>query len=191
MLINLAILQNNNKMEKIYVNAEKLLLDSFKLAKKIYDSGYRPNLIVGVWRGGSPIAMAVDEYFRHKKIKIPTYPLKSEGYDGKNHLKKEIKVSGLEVLITEIKPEDRILLVDDVLDSGKSLEKIMRTLSFLNKDVKIATVYYKPKRNKTRIKPDFYLYKTNEWLVFPHELENLKLKEIKQKNSELYNILTT
>ncbi len=45
-------------------------------------------------------------------------------------------------------------------------------------NVRIATVYYKPSRNKTRLVPDFYVRATDEWLVFPHELKGLTREEI-------------
>jgi hypoxanthine phosphoribosyltransferase len=46
-------------MEKNYIQAQQLLEDSFSLAWQVYESGYRPNYIVGVWRGGAPIGIAV------------------------------------------------------------------------------------------------------------------------------------
>lgn len=49
-------------MEKHFISAQQLLEDSFKLAWKIYQSGYRPNYIVGVWRGGAPIGIAAQEF---------------------------------------------------------------------------------------------------------------------------------
>ena len=49
-------------MEKHYIGATELLEDSFKLAWEVYESGYRPNYIVGVWRGGAPIGIAVKSY---------------------------------------------------------------------------------------------------------------------------------
>ena len=42
-------------MDKLYITANELLLDSFKLAEQIFQRGYRPHFIVGVWRGGSPV----------------------------------------------------------------------------------------------------------------------------------------
>jgi len=49
-------------MKKHYIKAQQLLDDSFKLAWQVYESGYRPNYIVGVWRGGAPIGIAVQEF---------------------------------------------------------------------------------------------------------------------------------
>ena len=48
-------------MEKLFISSNQLLEDSFKLAWKVYESGFRPNYIVGVWRGGAPVGIAVQE----------------------------------------------------------------------------------------------------------------------------------
>ena len=48
-------------MDKLYINAQQLLEDSYRLAWQVYQSGYRPNYIVGVWRGGAPVGIAVQE----------------------------------------------------------------------------------------------------------------------------------
>ena len=46
-------------MEKHYIKADELLEDSFKLAWNVFESGYRPNYIVGVWRGGAPLGLSL------------------------------------------------------------------------------------------------------------------------------------
>ena len=48
-------------MDKLFIKSEDLLSDAFKLAWKVFESGYKPNYIVGVWRGGAPIGIAVQE----------------------------------------------------------------------------------------------------------------------------------
>ena len=45
-------------------------------------------------------------------------------------------------------------------------------------EIRIATVYYKPTRNRSRLKPDFFVHETDRWLVFPHELQGLSEAEI-------------
>jgi hypoxanthine-guanine phosphoribosyltransferase len=50
----------------------------------------------------------------------------------------------------------------------------------LPKDIRIATLYQKPSMNQTDIKPDYCLYETNDWLVFPYELAGLSVDEIAQ-----------
>jgi hypoxanthine phosphoribosyltransferase len=49
-------------MKKTFIQANQLLEDSFKLAWSVYESGFRPNYIVGVWRGGAPIGIAVQNF---------------------------------------------------------------------------------------------------------------------------------
>ena len=49
-------------MEKTYITADDLLLDSIKLAEQIYTRGCRPHFIIGVWRGGTPTGIAVQEF---------------------------------------------------------------------------------------------------------------------------------
>ena len=46
-------------------------------------------------------------------------------------------------------------------------------------NVRIATVYYKPLRNRSRLVPDYYVHATEQWLVFPHELVGLSAEEIR------------
>ena len=48
-------------MDKLFIKSEDLISDAFKLAWKVFESGYQPNYIVGVWRGGAPIGIAVRE----------------------------------------------------------------------------------------------------------------------------------
>ena len=61
-------------MKKTFIHADQLLEDSFKLAWKVYESGFRPNYIVGVWRGGAPIGIAVQEFLEdniyHRNAKL-------------------------------------------------------------------------------------------------------------------------
>ncbi|MCZ8130911.1 MAG: phosphoribosyltransferase family protein [Steroidobacteraceae bacterium] len=81
--------------------------------------------------------------------------------------------------------DDRLLLIDDVFDSGRSLEAVIDELARrcrrnLPERVRIATVYYKPSRNRSRLKPDYYVHATERWLVFPHELQGLTPEELRQ-----------
>ena len=55
--------------------------------------------------------------------------------------------------------------------------------------IKIATPYFKPSNNKTKRIPDFYLHKTDQWLVFPHELEGLTKEEIKENKPQLAKLI--
>jgi hypothetical protein len=98
---------------------------------------------------------------------------------------KKVSVYGLNYVIKKLESEDSLLIVDDVFDTGLSVNQVIKNLKKACKkntpNIKIATPYYKPSNNKTEIEPDFYIHKSNKWLVFPHELEGLDLDEIKKK----------
>ena len=92
-------------------------------------------------------------------------------------------VHAVDYLVSRLTAEDNLLLIDDVFDSGRSLEAAIGELSLrcrrnMPTNVRIATVYYKPSRNKTSIVPDYHVRATDEWLVFPHELRGLTREEI-------------
>ena len=55
-------------MEKTFITAQQLLEDSFRVAAQVFESGFRPHFIIGIWRGGAPIGIAVQEYFDFKKV---------------------------------------------------------------------------------------------------------------------------
>ena len=48
-----------------FLEAEELLLDSFKLGKKLYDNGFIPTHAISLWRGGTPVGLGVDNFFRY------------------------------------------------------------------------------------------------------------------------------
>ena len=169
---------------KTYLNAEELLKDSFNLGLKILESEFRPDFIIGVWRGGTPIGIAVQEILEFYGQKSDHIAIRTSSYVGMQQ-QREVKVHGLEYVIDNIEADNNLLIVDDVFDSGRSIEAALRTLRKRcrrnmpdEERVKIATVYYKPLRNKTELTPDYYCYETDDWLVFPHELKDLSVEEI-------------
>src|SRR3989344_3320049 len=170
---------------KIFINADEFLLDSFRLAKRIYNSGYVPSKLIGVWRWGAEICSCIDELYRFKDIRIPNYPVKSEHYDKNSEKLKEVSIFDVESLKKVITKEDDLLIVDEVADSGESLDKIVKSLRIITPRIRTATLYYKPEKRLVELIPDYYLYETGNWLVWPAELENLTLDEIKLKNPEL------
>ncbi len=181
-------------MEKLYIKSEDLLKDSFNLAWKVYESGFKPNYIIGVWRGGAPVGIAVQEFLSVLGIKSDHVAIRTSYYSGINERKEDVQVYGLNYVIRQLQSEDRLLIVDDVHDTGNSITQIIKDLKLACKkntpEIKVATPYYKPKHSQTDIKPDFFLYETDQWLVFPHELEGLSLEEIKENKPELNNLIS-
>jgi hypoxanthine phosphoribosyltransferase len=171
-------------VEKTYITAEALLRDSFVLAAQILRSGFRPSFLVALWRGGAPIGIAVQEFLEHRGIETDHVAIRTSSYTGIDRREKGVRVHGIDYLVSRLAFEDRLLLIDDVFDSGRSLEAVVEELARrcrrnLPQQLRIATVYYKPARNRSRLRPDYYVHDTDRWLVFPHELQGLSDAEIR------------
>lgn len=182
------------KMDKVYLTGQGLLEDSFKLAQKVLESGFEPTFIIAVWRGGAPIGIAVQEYLHFHGIHADNIAIRTSSYSGIDNQSREVEVSGLDYLIKNMKYEDRLLIVDDVFDTGRSVEAIINELTKklrLNtpKDIRIAVPYYKPTRNQIDREPDFVVHETADWLKYPHSLEGLDVDEMREKRSAIYQII--
>lgn len=175
--------------EKIFIDAKQLLKDSFQLAMNIYKSGYKPNYIIGLWRGGTPIAIAIHEVFEYFNIKCNHMPIKTSSYYEIGIHDLDVQIVGLSNIIRDINVDDNILIIDDIFDTGLTMDKISNILNVCCKNIKIATMYFKPKNNKTIMVPDYYLYETDKWVVFPHELVGLTEDEIIKNKSDIGSIL--
>lgn len=181
--------------EKRFITAQELLEDSFRLAAQVYDSGFRPQFIVGIWRGGAPIGIAVQEFFDFKKVETDHIAVRTSSYYGigTDKQSKEIKVHGLHYIVENANADDGLLIVDDVFDSGRSifaLKEKLGQLMRLNmpKDIRIACPYYKPQNTAVPLKPDYYIHASDEWLVFPHEVSGLSPQELAEGKGDLRNI---
>ena len=101
-------------MDKLFIQPAELLEDSFKLAWQVYESGYRPNYIIGVWRGGSPIGIAVQEFLNILKVPSDHIAIRTSHYKGIGQTHDSIQVFGLNYIIKKVEAEDSVLIVDDV-----------------------------------------------------------------------------
>ena len=180
--------------KKLYINAEELLIDSYRLAKKVFQTGYCPDVLIGVWRGGTPVGIAMHEYFMFRDCYPYHTAIKTESYS-KEGVADDVDVTGLEhvlKILNRLERPARILLVDDVFDRGKTMEKVSGMIeqgTSLEHEIRIATIFYKPENNQTDRSPDYYLHTTDRWVVFPHEVRGLTVKEIARKNPALYELL--
>jgi hypoxanthine phosphoribosyltransferase len=169
--------------DKRYLNAQELLNDSFELGLRIFKSGFRPSFIIGVWRGGTPVGIAVQEILDHLGVKTDHIAIRTSSYYGIKKREKTVRVHGLEYVIEHANWKDGLLIVDDVFDTGSSIKAIFAALKKkmrrnLPRDIRVATTWFKPAYNLTNIVPDYYIHATDQWLVFPHELEGLTREEI-------------
>lgn len=169
--------------EKIYISADQLALDSFQMAANIVDSGFRPDYIIGIWRGGTPVGIAVQELLDYVGIKTDHIAIRTSYYRTIGKTKRRVQVHGLGYIVDRINQNDGLLIVDDVFDTGNSIDAVFRHLSErarrnMPEDIRVATPWYKPSKNQTDRTPDYFIHETDRWLVFPHELQGLSIDEI-------------
>jgi hypoxanthine phosphoribosyltransferase len=170
--------------EKLYISADELLKDSFRLGLKVLDSGYRPTHIIGIWRGGTPVGIAVQELLEFCGVSTDHIAIRTSLYTGVGTTARTVGVHGLNYMVRSLNAEDSLLIVDDVYDSGRSILKVIddlrRKCRRNTPEIRIATVYCKPARCLPSGVPHYYLHETDRWLVFPHEFSGLSVEEIRQ-----------
>ena len=187
-------------LEKLFISEEDLLLDAYRLGVRIFNSGFRPSFIVGLWRGGSSIGIAVQECLQHLGVETDHISLRTSyrGMQRYQHMideaESEIRVHGTEYLLESMNAEDRLLIVDDVYSSGLNVKAVLDRLEAgtrrnMPHDARIAVPWYKAKRNRTSRAPDFYLHETDKWLVLPYEMNGLSLDEIRTGKPFLFPLV--
>ncbi len=178
-------------MKKKFLDEEALILDSFKLGVNIFESGFKPTFIVGLWRGGSSVGIYVQECLQTLGIKTNHISLRTS-YHGQPYYHEsvaspdaELRVHGTRFLLENLNADDSLLIVDDVFSTGKNIEAVISRLQMRLKrnmphDVKVATLWQRPSYKAVDFEPDFTLHQTEDWLVFPYEMSGLSLDEIKE-----------
>ena len=69
-------------MEKVYISAQQLLEDSTQMALQVFESGFRPDYIVGVWRGGAPVGISVQEVLDCLGVEADHIAIRTSSYTG-------------------------------------------------------------------------------------------------------------
>ena len=179
---------------KEYISAEQLLDDSFRLGKQILESGFRPHFIVGIWRGGAPVGITVQELLDFFGIHTDHISIRTSFYKGIEQRDSRIRVHGLQYVIDNVNADEGLLIVDDVYDTGLSIEAVIENLRErarrnMPREIRVATAYFKPGSNRTRRVPDYFVHETDKWLVFPHELNGLSREEILNKKPGVASII--
>ncbi len=188
--------------EKRFISEEDLLNDAFRLGVKIFNSGFRPNVVVGLWRGGSTVGIYVQECLQHLGVETDHIAIRTS-YSGvtdypemvKNPAQR-IRVHGTQYLLETLNAEDRLLLVDDVYGSGKTLEVVKSRLAQrlkrnMPKDTRTATIWTRARSDAEQEAPDYSLHETSNWLVLPYELTGLSAQEIKQHKPLIADLLSS
>lgn len=143
-------------MEFINVSPEEALIHTERIARKVVESGYRPDVIIAILRGGVVLARLLSDLLNIRDIKI----MRVVHYDALESKKVAEIVEPINCRLDGM----RVLLVDDVADTGESL--IVARDHILERgaaEVRIATMHYKP---WSKLKPDYYSEETEAWVVY-------------------------
>lgn len=149
-----------------------MLLD---LAGRIRKDGFKPDIIVGISRGGWPPARVLSDLLSNPNVAN----VRAEFYLG-------IAETGSEPTLTQpvsVKTRGKkILIVDEVADTGKSLRMVREHIVKEGaKEARTVTVYYKP---WSIVRPDYFAKETSDWIVFPWEIKET-IRKIIAKCEEL------
>ena len=132
------------------------------LAEKVRATRKRFDLVVGIARGGIPVAMVVSD---HLDVKIDMINVKS--YTG---IEKRGSPTILSTLTERIQGKS-VLLVDDLVDQGDTLALVQGYLKKQKPKTLLTAVLFKKPWSKTE--PDYYLEVVDKWVVFPFELSEV------------------
>ncbi len=186
--------------KKKFIDEEQLLQDAYRLGVQIYNSGFRPSFIVGLWRGGSSVGISVQECLQYLGVETDHICIRTSyrGVDSYQQMvdnaEQEIRIHGTQYLLENLNADDKLLIVDDVMSSGLNVEAVITRLSGRLKrnmpdEVRVAVPWWKPSRKKTQREPDYYLYKTEDWLVMPYEMSGLSEDDIQKNKPYLANLI--
>jgi hypoxanthine phosphoribosyltransferase len=150
----------SRSQDYVVPNWEEIHIHLLDLALDVTRSGFKPDLILGVARGGWVPARVLSDLLDTRHIAS----IRVEFYSALNRRRPQ-------PVITERTPTPvhgkRLLIVDDVADTGQSLRLVQDTVSSDAKAVKSLTIFRKP---WSVITPDFSARETTAWVVFPWEL---------------------
>lgn len=176
-------------MKKIYLSANELLLDSFRLGRQVLDSGWRPDVLIALWRGGTPVGVAVHEFLQYMGLPTLHTAVKCQSYGGIGQ-RGAIRLEGVASQLAPLRANHRVLVVDDIFDSGHTARAMLELLAPRVADVRLAMPYWKRGPHADGPRPHYHVRETDAWIVFPHELEGLTPDEIRQKDPALAELLT-
>jgi hypoxanthine phosphoribosyltransferase len=167
------------KKEEFYVLKWSVFYkDIVRLYKKIKGDNYKPDIIVAIARGGWVVGRLISDLLEVNQVTDLHITFYTNVY---STLKEPIILEGIG---KDIKNK-KILVVDDVSDTGESLIKAIDYLrSFNPLIIKTATVYIKP---WTKFIPDYYIKSIDKWIIYPYEvketIDKLKNKWLNENKS--------
>ncbi|MDR1128337.1 MAG: phosphoribosyltransferase [Treponema sp.] len=185
-------------MEKQFLPYDVVRNNALKLAYRIYQDGFIPDVIYVSLRGGAYLGNVISEYFkilRRQKEGRPVYyaAVVARSYTGVGEAD-EIKVEGWTYNPKYLRIGDRVLLVDDIFDTGRTVNHLTRIIlekGIPRKDIKVAVhdyKYFPGKPSQLPIQPDYWCRKfelsdsdEDMWIHYlSHELVGLSSEELEK-----------
>lgn len=195
-------------MIKEFLPYDQVRNDAIKLGHKILQDGFIPDIIYSSLRGGAYMSNVISEYFklalREKKPVLYAAVVARSYTDVQQH--DAIRIDGWTYSPEYLRPGDKILLVDDIYDSGRTLNYLVEVLlqkGIPRSDIKVVVHDFKnfTFRKTLPIKPDYWCRKfditkpeEDRWIHYmSHELVGLKKEELEEyyykQDGELRDIL--
>ena len=183
--------------QKVFVDEQSHILDSYRLGEKIFADGFEPTFIVGLWRGGSVVALVVQECFAY--LGVPTqHTTIRTSYSGREQYEQSmrrfegIRVHGKSYALETLRADDRLLIVDDVFRSGRHTRAVVDQLRLglrrnMPREVRVATLWKHAQSDASQL--DYFLNETDRWIVLPYELSGLSSEELREHKPELRELL--
>jgi len=155
----------------------EIVKKTLQLCKKIKESGFSPDVLVSVLRGGATVSAILSDCLGIKNVTSVRTVLYTEV--GKPD--EEVKI--IQPLVIDVKDKN-VLVIDDVADTGKTLKVVVEHIKEKGaKEVRVATIHLKPWSIYT---PDYYIEETDKWIVYPWEYHEFSTEMIQKiKNQEL------
>ncbi|MBQ1345607.1 MAG: hypoxanthine phosphoribosyltransferase [Kiritimatiellae bacterium] len=176
--------------KKKYLSANEFLHDSWRLAAGVKASGWKPDILIALWRGGAAVGVSLHEFFKSSGWNVQHIPLKCASYTGIGENAGDVVFTLGDEIFGLLRPGDRVLVVDDVFDTGKTAKAVKARIDAAGAEMRMACVYWKPEKNRTDLKPDYFVKDVgNDWIVFPHEIEGLTPEELREKDPVLADLM--
>ena len=161
--------------------------------------GFSPDFLVGLWRGGSAVGIAVQEGLDYLGIKTDHIAIRTS-YQGRRQLPGNGRAKPTPFACMDCSTclktwlrHHSLLIVDDVYSTGSSVKAVIDQLALktrrnMPKDIRVASVWFRP-TDRTLLTPDYFVHETRDWLALPYELNGMSLDELRQHRPELLGVI--
>jgi hypoxanthine phosphoribosyltransferase len=184
-------------MKKEFLPYDLIRNNALKLAHRIYCDGFYPDVIYVSLRGGAYLGNVISEYFKvllHRPRPVYYAAMVARSYTG-IHESDNVKVEGWTYSPDSLRVGDKILLVDDIFDSGKTINHLAVMImekGIPRKDLKVAVHDYKylyDRAEQLPVQPDYWCRKhdlsvkqEDIWIHYlSHELVGLTEEELEEQ----------